>query len=92
LDSMQSLQDHAAASLQAHYYAHASAKPSNADQPSPPATYKMVISPQSTPPQEARNVKPRVPRMDLRQVNDAKNQSSDKDDDDPFTTRDYYQA
>lgn len=87
LDSMQSLQEHAVASLQTQYYAHATPIASNADQSPPQSPLRMVISPRNTP-----TARPRVPRMDLRQVNDLKNQSSDKDDDDPFTTRDYYQA
>lgn len=88
LDSMQSLQDHAVASLQTQYYAHAmpavlqskTSLSSSADQsPSPPQSpLRMVISPRNT---TAPNTM--VPRIDFSQV---KSQSSDKDDDDPFTT------
>lgn len=88
LDSVQSLQDHAAASLQSQYYAHATSATSRDQSPSPPQSpMRMVMETRNTPP-----IRPIVPRMDLHGVNDFKNQSSDKDDDDPFTTRDYYQA
>jgi len=89
MDSKQSLQEHAVASLQSQCYAHATSIADNTDQsPSPPQSpLRLVISPVNT-----TTARPKVPRMDLRQVNDLKNQSSDKDDDDPFTTREFYEA